>query len=282
MGQVKVIEDLREAYRWTQSQRIAGKTIGLVPTMGALHEGHTSLVKVAKAQCDSVVASIFVNPTQFAPNEDFAKYPRTLDDDLAKLSDASCDVAFVPSLEEMFPAGASAYVEPPSVSRRWEGEWRPGHFRGVATVVVKLFQIIPADRAYFGQKDYQQTRVIAAVIRDLGMSVELVTCPTLREPSGLAMSSRNRYLSADDLNRAQAIYASLRLADEQIRQGATDPTSVIRAMHDRLWNDVEEVDYATLVDAETLEPLETLRRPFVALIACKIGGTRLIDNWLWA
>ena len=192
----------------------AGKSVGLVPTMGALHQGHLSLVRRAKSDCDVAVATIFVNPTQFAPHEDFSRYPRTLESDLAALAAAKCDLVFVPSREEMYPPAASTFVEPPQVAQPLEGVFRPGHFRGVATVVLKLFNIIPADKAYFGQKDFQQALVIQRMVADLNVPVQVVVCPIIREPDGLAMSSRNRYLSPSERQQGLALSRALNLVQK--------------------------------------------------------------------
>ncbi len=182
--------------------RREGKRIGIVPTMGALHEGHLSLVRHAKQACDISVATIFVNPSQFGPNEDYQRYPRTLESDLQSLDSVGCDFVFTPSMESIYPQGYSTYVEPPRVAERWEGAYRPGHFRGVATIVLKLFMLVPAQVAYFGRKDYQQVAVISAMVRDLGVPIRIEACETIRDPDGLAMSSRNRYLSESERVRA--------------------------------------------------------------------------------
>ena len=259
----------------------AGKTVGLAPTMGALHEGHLSLVRRAKSECDVAVATIFVNPTQFAPHEDFSKYPRTLEADLAMLATASCDLVFVPSREEMYPAGASTFIEPPRVAQPLEGVFRPGHFRGVATVVLKLFHIIPADKAFFGQKDFQQALVIKRMIADLNLSLQVVVCPIIREPDGLAMSSRNRYLSPSERQRALALSQALNFIRERVSRGEQDATLLKGQMQERLEAaGIERVDYAAIADPQTLAEITRLDGPAVALIAAYVGATRLIDNCL--
>ena len=259
----------------------AGKTVGLIPTMGALHEGHLSLVRRAKSECEVAVATIFVNPTQFAPNEDFSKYPRTLDADLQLLASADCDLVFVPSREEMYPPDASTFIEPPQVAQPLEGVFRPAHFRGVATVVLKLFNIIPADKAYFGQKDFQQALVIQHMAADLNLPVQVVVCPIIREADGLAMSSRNRYLSSSERGQALALSRALHLVQEQASRGVRD-ASVLKGQMEEVLESagIERVDYATIADQKTLAEVTLLDSPAVALIAAFVGTTRLIDNCL--
>lgn len=259
----------------------AGRTVGLVPTMGALHEGHLSLVRRAKNECDAAVATIFVNPKQFAPHEDFSKYPRTLDADLQALASANCDLAFVPSSEEMYPPGASTFIEPPQVGQPLEGVCRPGHFRGVATVVLKLFNIISADKAFFGQKDFQQARVIERMVADLNLPVQVVVCSIVREPDGLAMSSRNRYLSPSERQQALALARALNLVQERFSRGERDAALLKSQMQETLEAaGIERVDYATISDAQTLAEVTQIEAPAVALIAAFVGTTRLIDNCL--
>ena len=266
---------LREALRPVRS---AGKSIGLVPTMGALHEGHLSLVRASLAECDYTVVSIFVNPTQFGPHEDFLEYPRTLDADLERLRTCGVDLAFAPSNAEMYPNDFSTYVEPPRVAEPLEGQCRPGHFRGVATVVLKLFHLVQADVAYFGQKDYQQSLVIRHMVRDLDVPTEIRVCPTVREPDGLAMSSRNRYLSASERRCALALWRSLRLATELFARGERDPDVVGEQMRKLLQADTARIDYVALAHPETLEPADELDASTMALVAAYVGATRLIDN----
>jgi pantoate--beta-alanine ligase len=261
--------------------REAGRRIGIVPTMGALHPGHLSLVEVAKDQADVVVATIFVNPTQFGPKEDFGKYPRTLDNDLTALSAAGCDLVFVPASEDIFPPGFSAYVEPPDVAQPLEGVCRPGHFRGVATVVLKLFHLIPAHIACFGQKDFQQLLVIRHLVRDLALPIEILPCPTIREPDGLALSSRNRYLSPTERQQALALSRALRRAEELVSRGERDSQRVIATMRTILTEGgIRAIDYIAVADRETLAELPVLDCPAVALVAAHVGATRLIDNCL--
>jgi pantoate--beta-alanine ligase len=256
-----------------------GKRIGVVPTMGALHEGHLSLVRRAKQECDVAVATIFVNPSQFGPNEDFQRYPRTIESDLQSLDSVGCDVVFTPSMEAIYPQGYSTYIDPPRVAERWEGAYRPGHFRGVATIVLKLFMLVPAQVAYFGRKDYQQVAVISAMVRDLGVPIRIEACETVRDPDGLAMSSRNRYLSDSERARALSLSHALHRAQMLLDAGHNSPSELENGMREVLMNaPVDGIDYAVVVDPESLEPLESVQREAVALIAARIGTTRLIDN----
>jgi pantoate--beta-alanine ligase len=277
----RVISSISEIRAALRELARAGRSVGLAPTMGALHEGHLSLVRRAKSECDAAVATIFVNPTQFAPNEDFSKYPRTLDADLAALASANCDLVFVPSREEMYPPGASTFIEPPEVAQPLEGVCRPGHFRGVATVVLKLFNIIPADKAYFGQKDFQQALVIQRMAADLNLPVQVVVCPIIREPDGLAMSSRNRYLSPSERQQGLALSRALKNVEQAVNRGERDTTMLRVQMQETLEAaEIVRVDYATIADPETLVEMKRLEGRAVALIAAHVGATRLIDNCL--
>jgi pantoate--beta-alanine ligase len=246
--------------------------------MGALHAGHLSLVERSVAECDVTVVTIFVNPAQFGPHEDFARYPRDLEADLALLTGRGVDFVFAPEAEAIYPPGFSTRLEVGGVSERWEGAVRPGHFAGVATVVLKLFQIAPAHVAYFGQKDYQQTCVVRKMVADLNLPIEIVVCPTVRESDGLAMSSRNAYLSPEERLRAVALSQSLKLAEEMIERGRQDVNEIVAAMRHVLEHADARIDYATLIDPDTLEELDEIRPPLVALVAARIGNTRLIDN----
>jgi pantoate--beta-alanine ligase len=277
---MRTIHEIREQ---VLQARAAGRRVGVVPTMGALHAGHLSLVEAANRECGITVVTIFVNPTQFAPHEDFAKYPRTLEADLAKLATVGADVVFAPSNDEMYPAGFSTYVDPPKVAQPLEGVCRPEHFRGVATIVLKLFLAVPADAAFFGHKDYQQSLVIRHMIDDLNVPVEVRVMPTVREPDGLAMSSRNAYLGADERRRALSLSRSLKLAAQMVEQGECSAGVVRRRMHEALQDGgVDRIDYATIVHPETLAELDRLDGEAIALIAAHVGPTRLIDNCrLW-
>ena len=269
---------LRETVRAAQS---AGRTVGLVPTMGALHAGHLSLVDASRAECDVTVVSIFVNPTQFSPHEDFDAYPRDLCRDLALLGDRGCDLAFTPSVQEMYPLGDGTSVDVGPIAEALEGEYRPNHFRGVATVVLKLFQLAPADYAYFGRKDYQQTLVVEQMVADLNVPTEIRVLPTIREPDGLAMSSRNAYLSPDERRRAVALGASLRLAERLAERGERDVAAIRRQM-EQLIDQAGGVDlqYLAFVADGTVTPVKSINGPTVVAIAAKVGNTRLIDNTL--
>jgi pantoate--beta-alanine ligase len=274
---VTTAPELRAAVR---AARAAGRAIGLVPTMGALHAGHLSLVQASRSECGFTVATIFVNPTQFAPHEDFDKYPRTLEADLESLASCHADLVFAPRREDMYPAGCSTLVEAPQVAQRWEGECRPGHFQGVATVVLKLFNLAQADVAFFGHKDYQQAAVIRRMVQDLNVPTEIRVCPTVREPDGLAMSSRNRYLSAGERQQAVAISRALRLAEQMAAGGERQTVRLVETIHEVLAEaQIRRIDYVAVVDPETLEPVPELTCPAVVLIAARVGSTRLIDNW---
>jgi pantoate--beta-alanine ligase len=275
-----VREMLAARASWMQRD---GEKVGLVPTMGYLHEGHLSLVRQARAENALVVVSVFVNPTQFGPHEDLARYPRNLERDLSLLEEEGVDVVFTPSAAEMYPAGFATYVEPtgPLVSAA-EGASRPGHFRGVATVVLKLFQLIRPEQAYFGQKDAQQVAVISRMVADLHLPVTLRILPTVREADGLAMSSRNAYLAPDARAASTILYQAL-TAGKQVFESspATDPAGVIRKMQEMVAGEpLARLDYAEVRDPGTFLPLETLHAPALLLIAATIGTTRLIDNFL--
>ena len=269
---------VREVVRAAQA---AGKTVGFVPTMGALHEGHLSLVDAARAECDLNVVSIFVNPTQFGPQEDLSRYPRDLDKDLRLLGSRGCELVFAPSVGEMYPAGYATSVDVGPLGRELEGEYRPDHFRGVATVVLKLFQVAPADIAFFGRKDYQQSLVIRQMVADLNVPIEIRVCPTVREPDGLAMSSRNAFLSADERRRAQSLAQSLQLAERLAREGERDVEKIRGRMqeHVRAVGGVD-VQYIAFVADGTVTPVTSLDGPTTVAIAAMVGKTRLIDNTL--
>lgn len=268
--------ELRQAVAAARSD---GKSIGLVPTMGALHEGHLSLVRASLAECDQTIVTIFVNPTQFGPHEDLAKYPRTLQDDLAALAKRGVDLVFAPTGADMYPDGFSTYVDPPQAAEPLEGQCRPGHFRGVTTVVLKLFNLAQADIAFFGQKDYQQAQVIQRMAQDLDLPIEIRVCPTVREPDGLAMSSRNRYLNDEERERSLTLWRGLKLAAELFAQGERDPDIVIGRMRELFEQaDINRIDYIALADPDTLGPVRHLQASTMALVAAYVGDTRLIDN----
>jgi len=260
-----------------QEQRI----IGLVPTMGALHAGHMALVQRAKKECSPVYASIFLNPKQFGPNEDLSRYPRPLEADIEKLANAKVDGLFLPDIAEMYPHGFSTYVQVEGLSERLEGKSRPGHFRGVATVVLKLFEIVQPHFAYFGRKDAQQVRIIQRMAHDLNLDVEIVVCPIVRETDGLALSSRNTYLSAEERHAAMVLYRSLQAAAQELVTGVRDSLELQRTIHNVLESEPRaRVDYAEIVDAETFEPVVRIGRRAYVLLAVHFGKTRLIDNLL--
>jgi pantoate--beta-alanine ligase len=261
--------------------RHAGKSVGFVPTMGALHDGHLSLLEQCRNECDLSLVSVFVNPTQFAPQEDFQKYPRDLNRDLELLGRGGCDIVFAPASEAMYPPGHTTYVDVGPLGQVLEGEFRPTHFRGVATIVLKLFQLAPAERAYFGRKDYQQTIVIRQMVADLNVPIDVRVGPTIREPDGLAMSSRNAYLSADERRRATSLSRSLKLAEELAAEGETNADSI----RDRMLTELAQVgginvQYIAFVAEGTLTPVQEITGPTAVVLAATIGKTRLIDNAL--
>lgn len=261
--------------------RAAGASLGFVPTMGALHDGHISLVRAAKAVCEVVVVSIFVNPTQFGPNEDFSKYPRTFEADCALLKREGVDQVFAPEAAEMYLPGATTVVEVEQIEDRLDGASRPGHFRGVATVVAKLFHIVSPDKAFFGQKDAAQVAILRRMVRDLNFDLELVVCPIVREPDGLAMSSRNRYLSPEDRERALVLHRALREVEERVAAGILDSAALLEA--GRAFLDREpafRLDYLRIVNSETLEDVRDVRGGALVAVAAWVGSTRLIDNAL--
>lgn len=278
-----VTSDPLEAYAWAAQQSKTYR-VALVPTMGALHDGHLSLVRRARELAEVVAVTIFVNPTQFAPHEDLARYPRPLEQDIEMVRSAGAAMVFHPSDHAIYPPGFSTYVNPPAVASRWEGVIRPDHFRGVCTVVLKLFQIIPAQVAVFGRKDYQQSMVIRAMARDFNLPIQIEVADTIREPDGLAMSSRNRYLTPDQRLQALSLSRALRMTRQQALSGVKSVTKLERVLTDELaaGSDlgVDSIDYAAVVDAHTLEPFSDaiLQPNAVALVAARVGTTRLIDN----
>jgi len=276
-----------DARRWTESTT-SNRRVAIVPTMGSLHEGHLSLVRRACALADEVVVSIFVNPTQFAPHEDLARYPRPIEDDLAMLEREGVAMVYSPSNDAIYPPGYSTFVEPPAVAEPLEGKLRPGHFRGVCTIVLKLFQTIPATVAVFGQKDFQQALVVQAMVRDLDIPIHIDVAPTIREPDGLAMSSRNRYLSTEQRARSlclsRALDACSQLAQENERSLASLESAMLDQLRPGQPDGADHVDYAVVVDRRTLHPVQQSiswqASDLVALIAARLGSTRLIDNRL--
>jgi pantoate--beta-alanine ligase len=267
---------MKEAARLARAEN---KIVGLVPTMGALHAGHMALVERARRECSQVVTSIFVNPTQFGPKEDLAKYPRTFEADAQKLSDAGVDAIFAPQSADIYPPGFRTYVNVDGISDRLEGRSRPGHFRGVATVVLKLFEIVQPTYAYFGRKDAQQVRVITQMARDLNLDVEIVICPIVRESDGLAFSSRNVYLNPDERSAALVLHRALTAARDELAAGTRDALSLQSTIQKKFAAEpLAALDYAEIVDADTFEPVVRIGRPCYILLAAFLGKTRLIDN----
>jgi len=257
------------------------KRIGFVPTMGAFHEGHLALMRKAKRECDFVVVSLFVNPLQFGPKEDFAVYPRSIASDRKMAQVVGVDLLWTPTAEEIYSPPYRTFVDVEEITRRWEGAVRPGHFRGVATVVAKLFQVVQPDRAYFGQKDYQQTRVIRQMVKDLHFPVTIRILPTVREKDGLAMSSRNQRLSPPERAAAPLLFRALKQAEARVQQGMHESRSLLKEVEGLIRSEpLARIEYAALCDPESLDPIEKIQKEAVLLLAVKIGSVRLIDNLL--
>ncbi len=277
METVHTADELRQA---VGAWRAAGERVGFVPTMGALHAGHLSLVRLARKHAEKVVASVFVNPAQFGPNEDFGRYPRQPEKDAGLLAEAGCDLLFLPDVDTMYPPGSATFVAPAGAAEGLEGTCRPGHFRGVATVVCALFNLVQADVAVFGEKDAQQLAVVRQMVRDLHLPVTIVPGPTIREADGLAMSSRNAYLSPAERKAATVLHRALSAAETAIGQGERQGDAVRRRMREILEAEpLARTEYAEVVDAETFQPVADLRGPLVLPLAVRVGGTRLIDNF---
>jgi len=256
-----------------------GKIIGFVPTMGYLHEGHLSLMRIAKKKSDVLVVSIFVNPTQFGPQEDFQRYPRDLARDKRLIKKIGCDFLFSPSIKDMYPQGYKTYVDVQNLTKVLEGASRPGHFRGVTTVVAKLFNIVQPDIAVFGQKDAQQAVVLEKMVDDLDYGMKMIIAPTVREKNGLALSSRNLYLSSEQRKQAKVLYQALRLAKVMIKKGERNPSKIISKMRELINKQpLPQVDYIAITDAKSLEPLNRLKGEIIISLAVRFGKTRLIDN----
>jgi pantoate--beta-alanine ligase len=278
---MEVAETIASVRRIIKTARNEGKKIGLVPTMGALHIGHISLIEAAVKDCDFIIVSIFVNPTQFCPGEDFEKYPRPLQADLEVCKKAGVDVVFAPEPEQMYPTENLTWVTVDKLTEPLCGRSRPGHFRGVTTVCAKLFNIIAPDTAYFGRKDAQQAFVIKRMVADLNMPLEIIICPTVREPNGLAVSSRNQYLTAQQKKDAANIYKSLQTCRNLIDAGTTETHQIIAEMRKILQQIPSgQIEYVSIVDAETLESIEKIAGKVLAAVAIKVGPARLIDNIL--
>lgn len=278
MQTLRTVDELR---RWSRAARCAhGSTIGLVPTMGALHAGHASLIRAARAACTHVAVSLFVNPTQFSPSEDYARYPRSFDADCALAAAEGADVLFAPPVEELYPNGpVSTYIEIPALSDRLDGSSRPGHFRGVATVVAKLLLAAEPDRAYFGQKDAAQIAVLRRLASDLRLAVEIVVCPIVRDADGLALSSRNAYLTPAGRTQALTLSRATRHVESLVAQGERHAHMLLASAHGVFASQPEiEIDYIALVDSSTLEPVATAEPGTLFAVAAWVGPTRLIDN----
>lgn len=279
---MKIATTIAEVRAQVAAWKKEGLTVGLVPTMGYLHEGHASLVDEAVRQCDRVVASVFVNPTQFGPNEDLEDYPRDFDRDKALLEAHGCHLVFHPSVEEMYPEGAATYVEILSdMPKQLCGKTRPIHFRGVCTVVSKLFNIVTPDKAFFGQKDAQQLAILRRMVRDLSYGIQLVGCPIVREADGLAKSSRNTYLNPQERQAALVLSQAVKLGQELVAQGERDAAKLVAAMSAHIAaQPLARIDYVEAVDGVTMEPVETLQGTVLVAMAVYIGKTRLIDNFI--
>ncbi len=276
---MKIVHTIAEIREFVRQARLAGRTVGLVPTMGYLHEGHLELMRRARERCGIVVASVFVNPTQFGPNEDLARYPRDLERDARLAAEVGVDVIFNPPVEEMYPPGYCTYVDVERITENMCGASRPGHFRGVATVVTKLFNIVRPDAAFFGQKDAQQALVIRRMAADLNMDLEIVTVPTVREPDGLAMSSRNVYLDPEQRRAALVLAGSLDRAVEAVRAGERDVLQIRRLVEELIRAEpLARIDYVEIYSYPGLEPVERLQGQALLALAVKFGQTRLIDN----
>ncbi len=280
---MEIIATPADMQRRSEAIRRAGKRIAFIPTMGFLHEGHLSLMREGRRRADVVVASIFVNPTQFGPNEDFGRYPRAFERDCEMMREVPVELVFAPRPEAMYGEGAQTWVEATEVTQGLCGAHRPGHFRGVTTVVAKLFNIVKPHWAMFGEKDFQQLRAIQRMVRDLNFDLEIVPMPTVREADGLAMSSRNAYLSADERRRALSLSAALEAARREFAAGARDPRALVRAACAVLGATPGiRIEYIEAVDSESLKRVERIERPVVVAIAAHVGKTRLIDNAVFA
>jgi pantoate--beta-alanine ligase len=276
---MKICATISETRAACRDARAGRKRLGLVPTMGALHEGHLSLVRAAKAQCDAVAVSIFVNPTQFGPTEDLSKYPRQFDRDCLLLEKEDIEILFAPSVEEIYPDGAVTWVLVEGLSEKLDGRSRPGHFRGVTTIVAKLFNIIEPDAAFFGQKDAAQLAVIRRMVEDLNFPVEIVACPIVRESDGLAMSSRNAYLNGKERARALVLQRSLAQVWQEFQNGERTAAKLISAAKEVFAREPHVVlDYFEIVDRDTLDPVERVSQKTLVAVAAYVGSTRLIDN----
>ena len=278
---MKIIKTVKNMHQLSKKVRQHNKSIGFVPTMGYLHKGHLSLIHKARKNCDIVVVSIFVNPTQFAPEEDFKKYPRDFDTDRKLAKKAGVDVVFYPDAKHIYTKGFSAFIDVENMDKVWEGKTRHAHFRGVCTIVGKLFNIVDPDIAYFGQKDAQQAAIIKRMVKDLNFNLSIVVAPTVREKDGLAMSSRNKYLSSEERKAALVLYRSLQEAEEMIKNGEKKSDNVLERMRDVVKKEkLAHLDYVGIVNYEDFLPVSDISNTCLIIIACRIGKTRLIDNFL--
>lgn len=278
---IKVVSTVCETRAQVKEWKNQGLTVGLVPTMGYLHEGHQSLIKKAVEENDRVVVSVFVNPIQFAPNEDLETYPRDLEADKRLCDSTGADLIFHPTPEEMYPDGFSTHIQMDNLTKELCGKTRPTHFGGVCTVVGKLFNIVQPDKAYFGQKDAQQLAIIKRMVRDLNFDIEIVGCPIIREPDGLAKSSRNTYLNADERKAALILSKAIKLGEELVADGERNAQTIIKAMTDKINTEpLARIDYVNVVDALSIEPLDVVKGEVLVAIAVYIGKTRLIDNFI--
>lgn len=276
-----IIKHVHELTEFVKQQKLNRKTIGVVPTMGALHEGHLSLARKSLERADVSIVTIFLNPTQFSPDEDLKKYPSNIEQDVKKLEELNSEnlIVFAPSVDQVYPASMTTTIAPPEIAKRLEGEFRPDHFAGVATVVLKLLNMTEADFAFFGEKDFQQLVVIRQLVADLNLSVEIVACPIVRESDGLALSSRNVYLTEEERTIALSLNATLDEIEQQIKDGLNDGFEIITEMRQALIDGgVDSIDYAIIANPTTLEMMDPIELPAVALIAVHVGTTRLIDN----
>ncbi|MGE5435832.1 MAG: pantoate--beta-alanine ligase [Syntrophothermus sp.] len=282
---IKIVNTIKEMQSYSNSVHREGKTVGFVPTMGYLHEGHLSLVKASKSKSDITIVSIFVNPTQFGPNEDFNKYPRDFEKDKSLLEEEGVDIIFYPDNKEIYPEHFQTYVEVTEIQKKHEGEFRPTHFKGVATIVSILFNAVKPDFAFFGQKDAQQVSLLKQMIRDLKFEINIIVCPIIREESGLAKSSRNIYLSDEEKQKALLLYNSLNMAKQMIEQGERKSSNIIKKMNQNFLAEKKiHLNYIRIVEENTFQETEQLEKgkSYFILIACKIGTTRLIDNLLFS
>ncbi|MEK6691015.1 MAG: pantoate--beta-alanine ligase [Nitrospirota bacterium] len=278
---MEIIENIASMHALSERKRMEGKLIGFVPTMGFLHEGHLSLIREAKKLSDMVIVSIFVNPTQFKPNEDYDKYPRDLEGDTKKVNSAGGDIIFAPSARDMYPDGYLTYVNVEGITETLCGISRPGHFRGVTTVVTKLFNIVKPHKAFFGQKDYQQSVIIKKMVRDLNMDIDIILLPTVREHDGLAMSSRNSFLSTEERKVAPVLYRALIMASEMVKNGEKNTRKIYSEMKRMIENEsLVVIDYIAITDPENLRDISVIEGKTLIALAVRIGDTRLIDNIL--